>query len=160
MLKAAIETYKLSTKQILIKFCETRGAEKANCIENFLELLLAIVAVLDELRLENGDVVLLSREDISRSYDKFNVDFKSLQKIDSGIISSMQLIKYLLKNIEKWLDGEGVGSYESICKKVEEIEKMLLETTEVQIIKPQGRRRRVNFETEFIAHFYVQEFKH
>uniref|UniRef100_A0A914PGL8 Uncharacterized protein n=1 Tax=Panagrolaimus davidi TaxID=227884 RepID=A0A914PGL8_9BILA len=71
----------------------------------------------------------------------------------------MQLMKYLLKNIEKWLDGEGVGSYESICKKVKEIEKMLLETTEVQIIKPQGRRRRVNFETEIYRPF-LQEFKH
>uniref|UniRef100_A0A914PBT5 Uncharacterized protein n=1 Tax=Panagrolaimus davidi TaxID=227884 RepID=A0A914PBT5_9BILA len=112
MLKAAIQTYKLSKKQTLIKFCDTRWSEKANCIENFLELLLAIVAVLDELRLETVDVVLLFR-----SYDKFSVVCKSLQKIDSGIISSMQPIKYLLKNIEKWLDEEGVGSYESICIK-------------------------------------------
>uniref|UniRef100_A0A914Q159 DUF4371 domain-containing protein n=1 Tax=Panagrolaimus davidi TaxID=227884 RepID=A0A914Q159_9BILA len=172
-LKIAIEAYKLSNKNTLIKLCETRWSEKVNSIDNFLDLLLAIIVVLDELRLENGDVAAkaqgyfnqITDEQfiytlvlLSRSYDKFDIVCKSFQKIDTGIVSSMQLIKYLLRNIENWLSGNGVGSYQIISNKVKEIEKELSEKAEIQLTKPQGRQRRVDFKSQIYEPF-LKEFK-
>lgn len=70
----------------------------------------------------------------------------------------MELIKYLIKNIDEWLDGNGIGSYSQICTKVKEVEEKLVEYNETELTTPKGRRKKLDFEKEIHIPF-LNEFK-